>query len=84
MNSYFAYILLLSNGQLYIGLTGNLKRRVQEHKKGKSSFTSKRLPLKIIFYEAFNNRKDAEKRERYLKTSKGKYTLKAMLKNTLT
>lgn len=80
---YSVYILLLANMQLYAGLTKNLQRRLVEHKNGKSPFTKNRLPVKLIFYEVFNNRKDAAKRERYFKSSKGKYTLKALLKNTL-
>jgi len=80
---HYIYILQLSNKQLYCGITLDLKRRLAEHKKGKSPFTKNRLPLKLIFYEAFNNKLDAEKRERYFKSSKGKYTLRAMLKFTL-
>ena len=80
---YTVYILLLSNKQLYAGITSNLKRRIEEHKTGKSPFTRNRLPVKLIFYEVFNNKEDAEKRERYFKTNKGKYTLKAMLRKTL-
>jgi len=80
---YYVYILLLSNGQLYAGITNNLQRRIKEHKTGKSSFTSKRLPVKLIFSEVFIHKLDAEKRERYFKTSKGKYSLKALLRHTL-
>jgi putative endonuclease len=79
---YSVYILLLSNKQLYTGFTNNLKRRLEEHKSGKSTFTKKYLPVKLVFYEVFNNKADAEKRENYLKTSKGKSTLRMMLKNT--
>jgi len=81
---HYVYILLLSNKQLYCGITKNLQGRIEDHKSGKSPFTKNRLPLKLIFYEVFNNKLDAEKRERYFKTSKGKSTLRAMLKNTLT
>ncbi len=81
---YHVYILLLSNKKFYIGYTNNLKRRLWEHKDGKAEFTRKYLPTKLIFCEVFCNEKDARKRERYLKTSKGKATLEAMLKNTLT
>ena len=56
---------------------------MEEHKSGKSPFTRNRLPVKLIFYEVFNNSEDAEKRERYFKTYKGKRTLKAMLRKTL-
>ncbi|MEA1926507.1 MAG: GIY-YIG nuclease family protein, partial [Patescibacteria group bacterium] len=40
---HYVYILLLNNLQIYTGCTSNLKRRVEEHKLGKSKFTSKRL-----------------------------------------
>jgi putative endonuclease len=80
---FFVYILLLSNKQLYTGITTDLRRRLREHKLGRSHFTKNRLPITLVFYEVFYNKEDAEKRERYFKTSKGKYTLKAMLKNTL-
>ncbi|MFH1367196.1 MAG: GIY-YIG nuclease family protein, partial [Patescibacteria group bacterium] len=76
-------ILLLPNKQLYTGITANLKRRIEEHKARKSPFTKNSQPVKLIFYEVFNNKKDAEKRERYFKTNKGKHTLKAMLRETL-
>ncbi|MFH1543179.1 MAG: GIY-YIG nuclease family protein [Patescibacteria group bacterium] len=80
---FSVYILLLSNKQLYVGVTSNLKRRIEEHKTGKSPFTKNRLPIKLIYYEVFNNKEDASKRERYLKTNNGKHTLKAMLRKTL-
>lgn len=79
---YYVYILLLSNKKLYTGFTTNISRRIKEHKQGKSPFTKSYLPLKLIFYEVFNNKIDAKKRERYFKTSKGKSSLRAMLKNT--
>ncbi len=80
---YFVYALQQNNKQLYIGLTENLKRRWKEHKNGKVKATRKRRPLKLIFYEAYRSKKDAEKRERYLKTTKGKRTLKLQLHNYL-
>jgi putative endonuclease len=80
---FYAYILLLSSGKLYSGYTGDLKRRYNEHKNGKDKFTRKFRPLRLIYYEAFVNEKDAKKRERYFKTTKGKITLRAMLRYTL-
>jgi putative endonuclease len=80
---FYVYVLLLSNGKMYIGYTADLKRRIAEHKNGKSVFTKNFLPFKLIHYEAFANQTDARRRERYLKTSKGKATLKMMLKETL-
>ncbi|MFA6272228.1 MAG: GIY-YIG nuclease family protein [Patescibacteria group bacterium] len=36
---FSVYILLLSNKQLYAGITNNLERRLKEHRQGKSTFT---------------------------------------------
>lgn len=73
----------MSNDKLYIGYSSNLKQRINDHKKAKVKTTKKFLPVKLIFYEAYINKKDAQRRELYFKTSKGKSTLNLMLKETL-
>jgi putative endonuclease len=80
---YYVYVLKLNNGQLYVGLTSDLKRRYNEHSKGKVKATRRRRPLELIYCEAYRVKKDAEKRERYLKSTKGKRTLKLQLHNYL-
>jgi putative endonuclease len=79
-NMYYIYILLLNNSQIYTGFTSDLKRRIQEHKLGKAKFTRQRLPVKLIHYEAYLLKSDAERREKYLKTTEGKRFLKQQLK----
>jgi putative endonuclease len=79
---FYTYILRsLKDNKLYIGSTSNLKRRYKEHINGKSFATKGRLPINLIFYEAFINQKDAIRREKYFKTNPGKRTLKLMLRN---
>ncbi len=79
---YYVYILRsLKDGLFYIGCTNDLKRRYGEHQRGENISTAKRLPLELIFYEAYPSKEDAEKRERYFKTAKGKTTLKQMLED---
>ena len=78
---HYLYILLLGNNQIYTGYTADIKRRIMEHKKGKVSFTSKRLPVKLIYYEAYLMKEDAKRRERFLKTTEGKKLLKRQLKD---
>ncbi|MBI4709287.1 MAG: GIY-YIG nuclease family protein [Candidatus Portnoybacteria bacterium] len=80
--SHFVYVLHNpKTGRLYVGRTRNLKRRLEQHKKSKLSHRNRYFTC--IFAEIFTNEADASRRESYLKSSKGKYTLKAMLKNTL-
>jgi putative endonuclease len=80
---YYVYILLLNNNQLYTGYTRDLKRRIYEHKSGNCDFTKQRLPVKLIHYEAYLKKTDAERRERYLKTTEGKRFLKQQIKDLL-
>ena len=81
MKFYYIYILHNKNKNFfYIGFTENLKNRLKEHNLGKSKSTKPYIPLDLIFYEAYKNIKDAKRREEYLKTNRGKTTLKTMLK----
>jgi len=84
MASYFVYILhSKKDHKFYIGYTNNLHRRIEEHKNGEVESTKYRRPLKLIFYEAFLNQKDAIRREDYFKTTPGKRALKIMLREYL-
>jgi len=81
---YYVYVLLSKKDKkFYIGFTENLKSRVKKHKKGKIFATKGRLPLNLVFYEAYLNKYDALRREKYLKTKKGKTTLRSMLREYL-
>ena len=80
---HYVYIIQLNNKQLYTGRTDDLKRRFKEHDEGKVKATKYRRPLKLIFYEALIKKSDAVRRERYFKTSKGKSTIKMMLRESM-
>lgn len=81
---YYTYVLLsLKDDKFYIGSTNNLKRRLKEHQAGKNISTSKRLPLKLIYFEGHLSRVDVERREKYFKTTKGKVTLRAIIRDSL-
>ena len=81
---YYVYVLhSLKDRNLYIGSTGNIERRKQDHDYGEVASTATRRPLKMIYYEAHLSKKDALRREKYFKTTKGKSTIKQMLRETL-
>lgn len=81
---YYVYILKsLKDKDLYIGRSDDLKRRINEHIKGKVDATKNRLPVELVFYESFKSRPDSIRRENYFKTTKGKRSLKIMLKESL-
>ena len=77
----YVYILhsRKDNG-LYIGYTKDLKKRFKQHSDGKSLSTKHRLPVQLIYYEAFLMHVDAKAREKYLKSGYGREQLKGILK----
>ena len=81
---YYVYVLW-SNRQkeFYIGYTGNLERRLKEHESGQCHTTARMDSPKLIFYEAFTLGQEAERRESYFKTSKGKKVLRLMLQESM-
>jgi len=81
---FYVYILLsLTDYKFYIGFTQDVAKRVKEHNSGKVPSTQPRRPFEIVYYEAHLSQEDAQRRERYFKTSKGKTTLKQILKDSL-
>jgi putative endonuclease len=82
---YYIYILYSKKDKgLYIGFTTNLKRRIAEHQRNSVTSTKNRLPLKLIHYEAFLLKEDAQAREQYLKSGYGRKQLKSQLKRLFT
>ena len=55
MKTYYVYILSCSDGSYYTGVTSNLTQRIEDHqqKKHLNSYTSKRLPITLVFYCTF-------------------------------
>jgi len=82
---YYVYILKsCKDNKIYTGYSSDLKRRILEHKSGLVKSTRNRLPVRLIYYEAFLNKEDAKNREKYLKSGgKAKISLKLQIKNSL-
>ena len=81
---YYVYILQsLKDKSLYIGFSSDLKKRFVKHNKGRVASTKDRVPFKLIYYEAYLERKDATGREKFLKSGAGWRFTKKQLKNYL-
>ena len=80
---YYVYILRLCNGNLYTGFTGDLRRRINEHRAGRVKSTEHRRPLELIHYEAYLLESDARRREKFLKTTEGKRLLRQQIRDVL-
>jgi len=81
---YCVYVLIsLKDGNLYVGYTTELQKRLTAHFKGEVSSTAPRRPFRLIYAEYHHAMSDAKRREQYLKTSAGKTALKLMLRDAL-
>ena len=81
----YVYVLRsLKDGQFYVGLTRDLRARLQVHNKGLVPSTKRRVPLELIYWEGCRNESDAAQREKYLKTAWGKRYIKGRLRWYLT
>ena len=76
---YCVYVIELEDGRKYIGQTNNLERRLHEHQNGRSPYTRKHKFKKLLYSEKYNSRSEAMKREKFLKTGKGREWLKQKL-----
>jgi putative endonuclease len=80
---YYVYYLIMSNDQIYTGSTHDLKERISSHERGNVITTSKYLPVRLIGYEAYQVKSDAQRRERYLKSTEGKRFFRQQYRDVL-
>lgn len=65
---FYIYILRCSDGSYYTGHTDNLEKRMVEHRTSEiPCYTSKRLPVELVFSQEFQSRVEALERERQVK-----------------
>jgi len=76
---YYVYSLKMREGY-YVGCTNDLKDRIGRHQKGQVSTTKEKLPFKLIFYFAIDNKPKAFEFEKYLKSGSGRAFLKRHLR----
>jgi putative endonuclease len=73
---WYVYFLELSNGDIYVGSTNDLKRRVASHRDGKVISTRPHLPLSLKSYVAVETETLARSLETYFKSGSGKAVAK--------
>ena len=63
--SFYVYILASLRGTLYVGLTDDLGKRLDEHRRGLvDGFTKRYNVNRLMYYEIFRDPDEAAKRER--------------------
>ena len=61
---YYTYMLRCKDNTYYTGYTNNLEKRVKAHNDGKGAkYTKGRGPVELIYYEEFEDKQSAMRRE---------------------
>lgn len=64
----YTYIVKCNDGTFYTGWTNDLTRRMEAHNQGRGAkYTKARRPVTLIYYEAFETKEEAMKREYAIK-----------------
>ncbi|MGB2698456.1 MAG: GIY-YIG nuclease family protein [Candidatus Zixiibacteriota bacterium] len=71
--AFTVYILQSQkDGRYYIGHTQDLSNRLDQHNRGASKSTRNHRPWELVYYEKFDTKKDAIKRENQIKKQKSR------------
>lgn len=64
----YTYILKCNDGTFYTGWTNNLEKRLKDHNDGKGAkYTKPRLPVVLAYYETYETKEEAMRREYAIK-----------------
>ena len=83
MGKYFTYILFSDKlNKYYVGSTNNLERRFQDHNRGKTPFAKTGMPWELKYFETFQDRSSAVKREMEIKKKKDRNFIENLIART--
>ena len=64
----YTYMVRCKDGSLYTGWTNDLKKRIQAHNQGTGAkYTKARRQVELVYYEEFESKTEAMKREYEIK-----------------
>ena len=62
--NHYVYMVECADGSYYTGYTNNLEKRIKVHNSGKGAkYTKVRLPVRLIYWECFESKQEAMRRE---------------------
>ena len=74
---YLIYVLKsLKRNYIYVGISDNATRRLEEHNSGKNRTTKPYAPFALLHTETLPDRVSARSREKWFKSGEGKEFIK--------
>jgi len=81
---HYVYIVRCADETLYTGWTTDIKARIKAHNSGNGAkYTKARLPVTLVYDEAFDDKSSALKREIEIKKLSRKQKIELLNKNIL-
>ena len=60
----YTYMVRCRDDSLYTGWTNHLEKRVEDHNSGRGAkYTKRRRPVELVYYEQFETKEEAMRRE---------------------
>lgn len=64
----YTYMVRCSDGSFYTGWTNHLEQRIQAHNEGRGAkYTKSRRPVELVYYEVYETKEEAMRREYAIK-----------------
>ena len=80
---HIVYILQSqTNASYYIGSTAEMSRRLHRHNQGRSRYTKRGIPWRLVYTEQFDTRSQAVNRERQIKRRKSRDYIEALVRTS--
>lgn len=77
---YYAYVIKSMNADFYYkGHCEDLQKRLLQHNSGMTESIKPYIPFIVVYFEEFDTREEAIKREKYFKTAAGRKFLKTKI-----
>jgi putative endonuclease len=77
---FFVYILQSKKDfSFYIGQTNDLDARLSKHNDGFSKYSSSKMPWRLVYFEKFDTRTEAIKRENEIKSKKSRKYIEVLI-----
>ena len=81
---YYVYIIWSNKvGKHYIGCAKNLRKRILQHRKGYSQFTSRADGWELVFSKSVSSYKEARKIEAFIKRQRSKVFIEKLIKSEI-
>ena len=82
---FLVYVLQsMKDFSFYVGQCDDLDKRMSKHFDGMSKYTASKRPLRLVYFEVYESRSLAIKRELEIKRMKSKSYIERLIKNWLT